>query len=210
MNDDHAERAARFWDRVHATHDVRWVADHAAAEHMSFFMMLGGTFEDEFTAARSVLDIGPGYARLLRACGPETARYAIEISDVNRERLAEAGIKVIRPGDMLTLPRGQVDLAWSVSCLQHCDWPMTHLLISQLAEALRPGGIAYIEAVEQRHGREITVEPNKMAGGQYVVPQETLIIEAASVRLACTHVVENPEVTAVFPIRAYFLRLVKE
>ena len=134
---DFAEQAQKFWDTAHTIKAEAMVADHPADKFIELFGA-AGPFVLDLAKAKSVLDIGPGYAQLLRQA-PTSRRFAVEISTVNRERLKkEWDIEPLEPGEVPEPLEGSIDLAWSSSCFNHCSPEMMTVLISQLSVLLKP------------------------------------------------------------------------
>jgi SAM-dependent methyltransferase len=158
-----------FWDDVFSNDRSEWVAPHPPSYFLEYLSRAGNRFPDHLAAAGSVLDVGPGRARLLRSLPATVTKYALEVSEVNREALRLAGIHTELPGNA-------VDLAWSVSCFPHCPDFTKTLLMRDTADALRPGGLFFVECVEQRPGFSDSIDDSiRLPAGRYVMPMQRMI-----------------------------------
>lgn len=158
-----------FWDDVFANDRSEWVAPHPPAYFLEYLSRLGNGFPEHLARARAVLDVGPGRALLLRALPDTIAKYAVEVSEVNRESLRLAGIHT-------ELPSNAVDLAWSVSCFPHCPDFTKTVLMRDVADALRPGGLFFLECVEQRPGFSDAIDETiRLPAGRYVTPMARML-----------------------------------
>ncbi|MFN7955776.1 MAG: class I SAM-dependent methyltransferase [bacterium] len=160
-----------FWNDVFANDRSEWVAPHPPSYFLEYLSRVGDGFPERLQAAEAVLDVGPGRARLLHSLPPTVAKFAIEVSEVNRRALHAAGIRT-------DLPSRGIDLAWSVSCFPHCPDATKARLLQDTARALRPGGHFYLECVEQRPGFSDDVpEGIRLPAGRFVVPLDRMLDE---------------------------------
>jgi SAM-dependent methyltransferase len=170
-----------------------------------------GPFKRNWADANVLLDIGPGYARLLRGSHSKI-RLAVEISPVNRTRLAEHGIIALDPLSTLRSElaerAGTVDLALSVSCFQHCDELMVRRLLKLAGTLLRPGGAAYFENIRQRAGyvAGVTTVPNVCYP---MDPERFASLAQAEALVPCQRYDMPPSEPGV-PVLGYVLRFEKE
>lgn len=160
-----------FWDDVFVRGRSDFVADHPP-QYFFDILNLAGPFQEKFGLADQVLDVGPGFGRLLQAHTQIPAKrynFAIELSEVNAKRLAEEKIADVFPPGSHGLDGFNIDLAWSVSCFPHCDYNTQVTLIEQVWRALRPGGEFYLEHVDIKPGAADCAEEYRMAVGRYHV-----------------------------------------
>lgn len=172
----------QFWDDVFTGKQTggQWVADHKPEYFFKILNLVegpskiyagpgyhAGVFQAEFARAQDVLDVGPGYGRLLDASDAKT-KLAIEISAENRHTLEQRGIRTIPPGVLPPLVFVEsIDLAWSVSCFPHCTPQMQSRLLYQVYSMLRPGGVFYLEHVNQKPFHPDCPEEIKLPAGRY-------------------------------------------
>lgn len=213
-------RASEFWDDVFRNQRREWVADKSAEELIAI-LALAGPFRDDLAAARSVLDVGPGEARLLKQCVAE-GKYAsaIEVSAVNRERLKAAGIAVtcqechnpINYHDADGKPLRPIDLAWSLSCFPHNDYPTQRALLAEVKQRLRPGGVFYLEGVQVAPGHEGSAlhEDVRMKAGRYTATVQEVAQWPEYAGLWRTTGVFGREFGKGCPVTGWILRLVKQ
>ena len=201
-----ADRSSDFWNFVHRDRRVEWCADHPVKYFTDLFDRVG-PFSEDLRGALSVLDVGPGYAQVLRSLPEHVRKYAVEVSEENRKRLGEHGIAAMEPGVQILTMCG-VHLAWSVSCLPHCEWEMVRTLLHQVAAALVPGGRFYAESVDQREGFPDCPEEARLLAGRYWVPVERMVDEARLVGFDIENVV-NVSLGEACPLTSYLMRLRK-
>lgn len=195
-------RPSEFWDDVFRNQRREWVADKSAEELIGI-LALAGPFEADLAAARSVLDVGPGEARLLKKCQSDGKwTHAIEVSTVNRERLLQAGIRVhaFEP----------IDLAWSLSCFPHCDYPTQRALLAEVKQRLRPGGVFYLEGVQAAPGHAEAPEPIKMPAGRYTRTLEGVMDWPEYAGFHLTSMISGREFGDGCPVVGWIARLVKQ
>lgn len=151
-----------FWDNAHKRADAGLVADHKVDKFKEMYYRAGlwSWFVEDLHHAMRVLDIGPGYAEVLRddLCASKD-KFAVEISPVNRARLADWGITAVAPGEGLPSLAGVIDMAWSTSCFNHCHPEMLDILVQQLSSLLKFGGVAYLENVYSLTGSNAPPDP---------------------------------------------------
>lgn len=194
-----------FWDAVFRRGDRRWVKDRSADELVGSMMMVG-PFEEDLERARSVLDVGPGEARLLRRTRSVRKAWAIEVSSGRRAELDRLGIHAVAPdcGPYLV-----ADLAWSTGCFQHCTPEMQKTLLRQVFKALRPGGVFYLQCVQHREGFPDCREEDRLPAGRYCVPFAEFMQWPETDGFTCTNLVWQ-HMGRDCPIIAWWVRLVKD
>jgi hypothetical protein len=57
----------QFWDDVTRRGLTDWMADNPASKFYELFAQVG-PFDEDLSAAGRVLDVGPGFAQVLRGC----------------------------------------------------------------------------------------------------------------------------------------------
>ena len=192
-----------FWNDVFANDRSEWVAPHPPEYFLEYLSRVGDGFANRLEAAHAVLDIGPGRARLLKSLPTNVAKYAIEVSDVNRRALHEAGIRTV-------LPERGIDLAWSVSCFPHCPNSTKARLLENAARALKPGGHFYLECVEQRPGFSDEIpESIRLPAGRFVVPLERMLEEGRAQGLEPVAYLGAIQYGADCPVQGYIISFLK-
>lgn len=216
----------RFWGDLNPLpRSMRQVWDFAAGDADYAAHMVNGS-PDEATLRRtgakmadrlitamqiapehSVLDLGPGIARVGRELAPHVGRWVG--ADVSKRMLARAAARMAHlgnaafvpvPGDgALPFPDGSFDRAYAHLVFFHIDKPEMWGAIAELARVLKPGGILYgdtwnlqhpdgwsrwLAEVEHYRGRRRPVHHNRWSTE---AEMRTFAERAGLVTLACLH-----------------------
>lgn len=216
----------RFWGDINPLpRSMRQVWDFAAgdadyAAHMvngspdeATLRRTGAKMADRLVAAmdirpeHTVLDLGPGIARVGRELAPRVYRWVG--ADVSERMLARAAARMAHlgnaafvpvPGDgALPFPDASFDRAYAHLVFFHIDKPEMWSAISELARVLKPGGIIYgdtwnlqnedgwrrwLAEVEHYRGRRRPVHHNRWSTE---AEMRTFAERAGLVTLACLH-----------------------
>lgn len=148
----------KFWDTVHADNRVMYLSNTGAGGIIPHYEKVG-PFAAEYQTG-PYLEIGPGNGDLLY--GATRPRYAVEVSAVNRDRVAPSVDGVWSPYDD-PQPLG-CRLATAFLVFQHCDDAMHDRLLAWVAAALAPGGSFYCQTAEWVDGRKMHAD-NIIKGG---------------------------------------------
>jgi SAM-dependent methyltransferase len=191
---------ASFWDEAHLERSIPLLGDTQAEDYAKVFDQVG-PFSHEVANARSVLEVGPGLARWLQSLAGGVTRRAIEISPVNRAKLAALGITAYPPEDV-PIADPVADIAVALSVFQHCKDPQVEDLLEVAHRALRPGCSLYCNGIALMHG--YTFAPG---GVSFSRPLDSMIRLALAAKLQVAGVLEYR--VPGLCVTAWNLRLVK-
>lgn len=198
---DHLERNRRYWDR----YAQKWTAtfrgfegDDSAADDRSEYRYLGEEWGnpqhlheilDEFVfphidAHTVALEIGAGGGRLAAQIAPRVKHlYCVDISEAMLARLRTVlgdrdNVSLIHVDDAnlrSAVPSGEVDFAYSFDVFVHLDLHTIWKYVQQIAEVLRPAGLAFLHTTNLLTGkgweRFSSQEKYTLEGHYFITPE---------------------------------------
>jgi hypothetical protein len=194
---------AEFWDDAHRRSSSNLLGDTTAEDYGRLFNQVG-PFDHDVGWASSVLELGPGKGNWFRSLRSGVATFAVEISPVNRKKLADAGLCCNAYAEQDWHHTDCADMAVALSVFQHCDDSTVERLLAVCRRALRVGSALYCNGVAVIHGYQL-VE------GCVTIhrPLDAMIRMALRAGLSVTGVLEQVAV-GQGPLTQWFLRLTRE
>lgn len=177
------ERSRQRWRTAKPDPNLTWDAELTGEAFVAKAAEYGA-----FGAGRSILEIGPGYGRLLSACidrGVEFEHYlGVDLSADNVTHLCEKfddeRVRFVE-GDVETVELDrQFDSMISSLTFKHL-FPSFEAALANLAPQLRPGGLAIFDLIE---GRRRYFEPDAVTYIRWYSREEIEgILDAAGIEL---------------------------
>lgn len=149
-----------------------------------------------FGSGRTVLEVGPGYGRVLEAAlarGVEFGRYiGLDLSEENvrhlRERFADPRIEIVH-GDVESFALGEpIDAALSFLTFKHL-YPSCQVAVENLGRQLRPGGLVVFDLIEG--SREYFHRDRATFMREYTRAEAEQIVRAAALELVAIDRIEH-------------------
>ena len=144
------ERSRARWREASPTTDLTWDTELTGDAFIEKVVATGA-----FGPETDVLEIGPGYGRLLRACLDVGARFrsyvGVDLSEENvahlNERFATDAVSFINADVETVGLDGDVDLVLSSLTLKHF-YPSCERALANVGSHVRPGGSIVFDVIE--------------------------------------------------------------
>lgn len=153
-----------FWDLVYTNSLLELIGDTTYQDYINYFSLIDSNFESEVLNAKTILEVGPGFGTFLNQVKSTRKVYAIEISEINRERLKRFGIEVFEPKKVID--RNFIDLSICLSVFQYCDEDSLINIFHDVYNSLKNEGIFYCNGIFDISEEQIS-EEGKLAQGRF-------------------------------------------